>query len=145
MILIDKATGIEYKLLSGQLVQIKKLEPAYITDDLIDCGLDFEFRDLDDDAWVIGKLTSISKRCAEGKEIPLAYWKSQDNSGCWYEQCRPRMNHWMSLVDCRTDIQTKLIDAGFNAYRNGDSIFIEGLQESRCYPWEAQEQEWGLE
>lgn len=136
MILIDKDSGIEYKLLSGQLVQITNLEPTYITDNLIDCGLDFEFRDLDNEDWVIGKLVSISKQMSNGKEIPIKYWKAQGNSGCWYEQCRPRMNNWLSIVDCPVDIQTRLINAGFSVYRQGDSIFIEGLHNSRCYPWQ---------
>jgi hypothetical protein len=55
---------------------------------LID-GIDCEFKDLDADIWVIGKLHDQ----LEDRDGCFKFWKRQDNSGCWYDKCQPRMNH----------------------------------------------------
>jgi hypothetical protein len=55
---------------------------------LID-GIDCEFKDLENDSWVIGKLHDLPA----DHDGDFKYWKRQDNSGCWYDKCQPRMNH----------------------------------------------------
>lgn len=136
-ILVDKDTGIEYKVLRGELVQVSKLKPVDM-DVLIESSIDCEFKVLKTDAWVIGKLTTTSKS-ESGEEL---YWKQQDNSGSWYYQCRPRLNTWLSIKECDiANVQVELINAGFSVYRSGDSIFIEGTHSAYCYPWEEQESE----
>jgi hypothetical protein len=52
-------------------------------------GIDCEFKDLDADIWVIGKLHDQ----LEDRDGCFKFWKRQDNSGCWYDKCQPRMNH----------------------------------------------------
>ena len=56
---------------------------------LIQSGIDCEFKDLDNDSWVVGKLTSLSTNAAGC----FRYYKQQDTSGCWYAKSRPRMKH----------------------------------------------------
>tara|TARA_R110000765_G_scaffold67560_1_gene130480 strand:- start:1064 stop:1459 length:396 start_codon:yes stop_codon:yes gene_type:complete len=56
---------------------------------LIKSGIDCEFKDLNNDSWVIGKLNDL----AADHDGNFKYWKLQDHSGCWYDKCRPRMNH----------------------------------------------------
>ena len=131
-ILVDKDTGIEYKVLKGELVQVSKLKPVDM-DLLIKSSIDCEFKDSEDDAWAIGKLTAMGES-EVGNQL---YWKQQDNSGCWYYQCRPRLNTWLSIKECPlANVQARLINAGFSVYRSGDSIFIEGTHSAYYYPWE---------
>jgi hypothetical protein len=52
---------------------------------LID-GIDCEFKDLENDSWVIGKLHDLPA----DHDGDFKYWK---RSGCWYDKCQPRMKH----------------------------------------------------
>jgi len=138
MKLRDEATGKLYKVLRGELVEIPEKTPVDMSV-LLSCSrgktinIDCEFKDLDSDHWVIGKLTSIG----EGINGNAKYWKKHDGTGSWFTKCRPRLNHWLSIIDAPNDIQLKLVNAGFSVYKNGNSIIIEGLHSDRCYPWEA--------
>lgn len=137
MKLRNEATGKLYKVLRGELVEIPEKTPVDMSV-LLSCALnhivniDCEFKDLDDDSWVIGKLKSIGT----DHDGSIKYWKSYDRSGAWFSMCRPRLNHWLSIVGAPDNLVVKLINAGFSVYKNGNSIIVEGIHNGRCYPWE---------
>ena len=87
----DWLTGLVSPSL-GSVRQDWRIKPTKKVIDLsvlIDSQIDCEFKDLENDSWVIGKLHDLPA----DHDGDFKYWKRQDNSGCWYDKCQPRMNH----------------------------------------------------
>jgi hypothetical protein len=112
LVALNKAwdEGIQNALSAGTLKPAKKIIDLSV---LIESGIDCEFKDLDADSWVIGKLHDLPA----DHDGFFKFWKRQDNTGCWYDKCRPRMNH-IHAIDVEDDeeagnIVENLTTAGF--------------------------------
>ena len=92
--------------------RIKPTNKVIDMSSLID-GIDCQFKDLDADSWVIGKLKDV----APVPDKSLRFWKQQGDSGCWYDKCRPRMHHIHAIAvedfEEAGNIREKLTTAGF--------------------------------
>jgi hypothetical protein len=112
-------------------------------------GIDCEFKDLENDSWVIGKLHDLPA----DHDGDFKYWKRHDNSGCWYDKCQPRMNHkhaWQGgecpiegfvvHVWVAKDSNVLTVNTSSNSINWSSVIFVEFLEREDGYvmPWESE-------
>lgn len=101
---------------------------------LIGSYIDCEFGGAPDIGWRIGYLINI-----DHTDKANAYHIKREDGSSPYAQCRPRMYHWHSFLNCPGNSAANLIlleNAGFSVVRDGMQFKFNGLVDGRCMPWE---------